>query len=178
MFTRSRLWLWFVVVCCCCLSGCVTHSVRQDGISFHYEWWLPGSLFLGSIGVVPIGLSLRQTQARWGYALLIGSPIVALVLGPSLLLEQVLVRDSGFEVHSGFWGMTANEQVKFESVVSCRLAQEKTTGKRPRMIEVLYFDLKDGAPVRLPLNNDVKIEAAKEIVVRIAKLGIPMPGFN
>lgn len=47
-----------------------------------------------------------------------------------------------------------------------------------RQIEVLYFDRKAGGAARFPLNNDVKIEAGKEIVVRATRIGIPLVGFK
>ena len=61
---------------------------------------------------------------------MIAGPVAALGFGPSLFWERVYVHDQGFEVTSGIWGMTANQEVKFDSVTSVRIEEEKTGGVR------------------------------------------------
>jgi hypothetical protein len=104
--------------------------------------------------------------------------VLGLLIAPMLFFERTHVNDQGVDVHSGIYGMTANLNVNFDSVNSIRVAQEETGGRRSRQIEVLYFDMKGGESARFPLNNDVKIEAGKEIVARAAKRGIPVVGLG
>ncbi len=174
MSNRPRLWMWLVAIGCLVSSGCVTKSVSDAGTSVHYDWWLPIGILVAGILFVPMGWVAKEHSARFGWGLIIAGPILALVFGPSMLLERVLVRDNGFDVHSGIWGMTAKQTVDFDSVKSCRIVEEDTGGRRSRRIEVLLFDRDSGPAARLPLNNDVKIEARKEILLRASQLGIPV----
>jgi hypothetical protein len=161
--------------CCLLVTGCVTKSVSESGTTFHYQWWLPIGVFLGGLVAVPGGFGLKGWSERLGWGLIILGPLAALVLAPSLFFERVFVDKKGFEVHSGIWGMTSTEKVVFDSVQSIRLTQEMSGSRRSRReIEVLYFDLKTGSATRFPLNNDIKIEAAKQIVETVAGLGIPL----
>jgi hypothetical protein len=163
---------------CLFLAGCVTKSGGDGGSTYHYEYWLPALIVLGGLACVPLGLAVRMRSGRFGWALLIMGPLIGLAIGPSLFLERVHVDARGFEVRSGIWGMTSNANVAFDALRSCRIAQEETGGRRSRQIEVLYFDVNTGPTVRLALNNDVKIEAAKEIVFHVAARGVPMVGFK
>lgn len=171
---RSGLQICLMAACCLLLAGCVTRSDSDAGASFHYEWWLPLSVLVAGVAFVPIGLGLRKQSERLGWGLIIAGPLAVLMFAPSLFLERTLVSDQGFEVRSGIWGMTANQKVDFNAVRSLRIAEEETGGRRSRQIEVLYFDLLSGPAARLPLNNDVKIEAAKEIVTRLTQRGVPL----
>ena len=171
---RSHVRFLLTAAGCLFLAGCVTKSVGNAGTSVHYARWLPIAIFLVGLVAVPVGLVLRKHTGRLGWGLIIIGPLAALMFAPSLFLERVVVSDDGFESHSGIWGMTAGANVDFDSVTSIRIAEEKTGGRRSRWIEVLYFEMKAGEDVRLPLNNDVKIEAAMEIIERAAQRGIPV----
>lgn len=178
MFVQLRMKLWMMALLCLFLAGCVTSTKGENGLRFHFEWWVPIVVLIAGIAFVPIGIAVRSYSSRTGWGLTILGPIAALGFAPSLFMEQVLVHDRGFDVRSGIWGMTANQNVDFDSVTSVRLAQEETGGRRSRQIEVLYFDKKSGESARFPLNNDLKIEAAKEIITRAGSLGIQMVGFQ
>jgi hypothetical protein len=162
---------------CLLLAGCATKSVSDAGATFHYQWWLPIGILLGCLVFVPIGWFVRTQSDRIGWGLLIVG-VLGLLIAPMLFFERTHVNDQGVDVHSGIYGMTANLNVNFDSVNSIRVAQEETGGRRSRQIEVLYFDMKGGESARFPLNNDVKIEAGKEIVARAAKRGIPVVGLG
>ena len=110
--------------------------------------------------------------------LIIGGPLVAVVLAPNLLLERTHVDDKGLEVHSGFMGTTAQQKISFDDVKSIRVGTEETGGRHSREIEVLHFDMNSGPAVKLPLNNDVKIEAGQEIVRRAHSRGITLVEGN
>lgn len=178
MSKLTRLQGLFTALCCFLMAGCVAKSASEGGVSVHYGRWFPIAILVAGILVIPIGIVVRRISTRIGWLLIVAGPIAALAFAPSLLLERAFVDDQGFEVHSGIWGMTATEKVAFNAVKSFRITQEETGGRRSRLIEVLYFEMKSGPAVRFPLNNDVKIEAGKEIVTRASRLGIPAMGFK
>ena len=161
---------------CLLMTGCVTSSVSAAGTRFHYAWWLPLGLFMAGLVFIPIGLALTKQSARFGWGLMIAGPIAALAFAPSLFLEQVTVTDKVIDVRSGIWGMTANQTIDFDSVKTLRIAQEATGGRNSRLIEVLYFDMKNGSNAKFALNNDVKIEAGKHIVRTMLTRDIPVVG--
>jgi hypothetical protein len=123
-------------------------------------------------------LALWKTSGRLALLLVVAGPAAALVFAPSLLFENVFVDGRGCKITSGFWGMTANLEIEFDSVKSIRIAQEETGGRHSRRIDVLYFEMRSGQVARFPLNNDVKTEAGKEIVVRAGQRGIPLAGSS
>lgn len=175
MRNTSRRLLWLLVPSLLWIAGCVTQSASGAGTSYHYQWSLPIGIFIGGVLCVPIGLVLRSSSARFGWGLTILGPLAALIFAPSLMMERTTVDEQGFHVRSGFFGATATQDVAFDSVASMRVTQETTGSRRSRrQIEVLYFSMKSGPEVRLPLNNDVKIEAAKDIVTRLRQRAIPM----
>jgi hypothetical protein len=173
-----RFVMWLIIPACLFLAGCVTKSASDSGTTVRYEWWVPVGVFAAGIVVVPLGLVLRRVTERYAWVLIIGGPLAALVLAPNLLLERTHVDDQGFEVHSGFMGMTAEQKVKFDDVKSIRLTNEETGGRHSREIEVLFFEMKSGPTVKLPLNNDVKIEAGLEIAMRAKARGIALVEGN
>lgn len=163
---------------CLALAGCVARTEGAEGVTVRYQWWVPALLLVGGIVAVPAGWWLRRRVARLGWAMLILGPVSALLFAPSLLAERVRVTQTGFSVNSGIWGMTANLEVPFDSVTRCRIAQEKTTGRRPRAVEVLYFSLQGGRTERLELNNDIKIDGGQEIVNALEDRDVPVDGYR
>ncbi|HEX4149549.1 MAG TPA: hypothetical protein VHY20_11195 [Pirellulales bacterium] len=158
------------------LAGCVTRSASDGGVSFRYEWWLPASIFAVGLICIPLGFFARKSSARRGWGLMIAGPVAAMAIAPSIAFESVFVDDRGFSAHSGIWGMTANLDLAFDGVRTVRIDREETGGRRSRQIEVLYFDKQRGQPEKFPLNNDIKIEAGKEIITRVQQRGIPVIG--
>ena len=178
MYKRSRRRLWLIAFGGLLVSGCVTETSNAEGFSCHYEWWLWAGAFLAGIVVVPCGWFVRNHPSRTGLTLMILGTLVAFGLAPTLCLERVLVHEQGFEVCSGIWGMTASEKAAFDTLTSSRRAEERTTGRVSRTINVLYFNLKSGSAIRLPLDNDVKIKGAEAIVAQAAHAGIQVVDFR
>jgi hypothetical protein len=178
MLNRRRLRSALLLPCCALLTGCVARSDSGAGTSFHYQWWVPVSVFAAGVVCVPIGLALWKKSGRLAPGLVVAGPGAALVSAPSLLFENVFVDGRGCQIASGIWGTTANLEIEFDQVKSIRIAQEETGGRNSRLIEVLYFEMKSGQVARFPPNNEVKTEAAKEIVARAARRGIPVAGLG
>ena len=169
----NRMRVALLAPCFLLMAGCVSKSASGDGVSIHFSWWVPIVILGGAVAAVPIGFLLRNLSSRLGWGLMIGGVICA-VIAPSFFFESVFVSDKGFDVHSGIFGMTANQKVEFGSLKSITVGTEMTTGRGARRIEVLYFDAQSGPPSKLSLNNDVKIEARKEILPRAVKAGVPV----
>jgi hypothetical protein len=168
----------FLMLVCLFLTGCVTKSVTESGISVQYHWGIALGALAAGLLAAPLGLVVRSFSTRLSWGLFVLSPVAVLMIAPSAYNEGVTIHADGFEVHSGIWGLTASQAVKFDNVTAVRLTEESTGGRRSRQIEVLYFDLKEGGSARLPLNNDVKIEAAKEILPLVDERQIPLVGFH
>jgi len=134
---------------------------------------MPILILVGAVAAVPIGFALRSFSGRLGWGLMIGGVILAIV-APSFFFESVFVNDKGFDIHSGIFGMTANQKVEFGNLKSISVGTEMTTGRGAREIEVLHFDMRSGPSGKLSLNNDVKIEGAKEILPRAMRAGVPV----
>jgi hypothetical protein len=157
-----------------CVAGCVTQSTSGDETTVRYSWWLPVTIFLAGLAVIPVGAVLRRHTARLGWGLLIGGPVAAIVFAPMLAFESVTVNDRGFAVRSGFFGRTAAQDVSFIGMRQIQIMEEMTTGRGARMIDVLVCQPESGEAIRLPLNNDVKIEGGAAIIVRARVKGIPV----
>lgn len=166
--------LGLVAASCFLLVGCVQRSITQNEVTFRYQWWLPLGVFLGGAAAVLLGLILRKLNSAAMWVLVIGGPIVSLLFAPALLSEWVKVHDAGFEKSSGLYGLGDVHEISFDSVTTIRIEIEETEGRGRRLIEVLYLEMKKGPAYPLPLNNDVRIEAGKEIVTRAQRRGIPV----
>ena len=68
-----------------------------------------------------------------------------------MFLDHVDVRTDGFSRHSGTWGMTSVQDIKYVDVNQIRAAIEESRGRRGRKVEklYLYFDLKNGSSVKV-----------------------------
>jgi hypothetical protein len=160
------------------VGGCVSRSTAGEEAWFHYRWWIPLGILVAGAAAIPLGLLVRKLafsegivgglSSRVGWTLLIAGPLAAFVFAPSFLFTSVTVTDNGFASRGGFFGMTAKKDVSFKGLRQIQIVEEATEGRYSRIIETLVFDRNSGEPERFPLNNDVCIEAAKEIVKRAA----------
>jgi hypothetical protein len=131
-------------------------------------------LFFGGLMAAPIGWKLRERSARWGWIMLIGGPIAALLIAPSIFLDRVSVNTEGFSRRSGFFGATAVQDVKFSELTGMRLRAEAERGRRGRRVTryYLYCDQKNGESTKLPLGNDVCEAAIRQILTAATASGV------
>jgi hypothetical protein len=169
----NRLLLRVSFLGLCLLSGCVAISAGETETRYHYQYWVPALILLGGLVSIPIGFFWRRSDWKIGWGLMTVVPLAAILLVFTMGFEQVTVDKHGFEVQSGFFGEP--QSVKFDSVTSVRVVKEKTSGRRARVIDVLYFDLKDGGAERFAISGDVKTEASKDIISRVKERGIAAP---
>ncbi len=152
------------------VGGCVTTTVGDAGTSFGYAWWV-GCAVLAAFGAATvIGIRLLPRHKWLGLVLV----VAGLVLAPIGFLERVDVDANGFSVRSGIWGRTATHDIAFDTLLSIAIGQEDTGGKASRRIGVLVMTRKDGSVERFALNNDVKIEGAKEIIKQASARRVPV----
>jgi hypothetical protein len=163
-----------MALCCAPLAGCVKRTTIGEEVTFHYQLWLPLGIFIVGMACIPIGLAFRKKYGGKAWAFAIAGPLVAVAWVPQLYCERTRVDPNGFEVYSGILGQTANHEITFDDVKSIRVDQELLVGRVSREIAVLHFEFKKGPAERVPLNNDVKTEAANEILVRAIRRGIPV----
>jgi hypothetical protein len=166
--SRTPIVAVFLVLAC---GGCVVQSTDGNVTTCHYAWWLPAGVLAGCIVAIPLGLVISRWSSRIGLGLVVAGPLAAIFFVPSLFFEQLKVNDEGFEVRSGIWGLTASQSVRFDGTRQLRIIQKRSSGPRPRDIDVLIFD-QAGGEARLSLNNDVKIEAGPIILERATSRGI------
>jgi hypothetical protein len=175
MLNRRRLSMCLLAPWCLLVAGCVAKSATENGVEFGFESWVPIGVLVAGLVFIPIGFALRRRSIYASWALMIGGPIFGLWAG-FVCTERYVVHDNGFEIRTGIGELSSIKKVDFAKVISCRISTDLARGRGE--IEVLNFELMGSSPVRIPLNNDLKIEAGKEIVRRAAKQGIPFPGLR
>jgi hypothetical protein len=158
------------------LSGCVQEDVNGSTITFTYAFWVPLLTLLGGLVAAPAGWYLRSKSARFGWGLLIISPIVVAGIAPSLYLDRADIDDTHFSLRTGIWGMTAVHDVKFNDLSRVRLILEESTGRRgsKRINYYLLCERKDGTSAKVPLGNKVAETAAPYLVARVKALNVPL----
>lgn len=153
-------------------------DVKVDGTThtFTYEWWIPSVILLGGLVAIPVGLVLRRSTSRFGWALLIGGPIAALGVAPSLFLDRSVVDDQHFSVRSGIWGMTAVHDVVYDKLANVRYIVEESTGRRGRTNYSYYLVCtnRDGTTAKIPMGNHCAEAAAVEFLKQAAALNVPI----
>jgi hypothetical protein len=165
----------FVAFLLLSVSGCVSESTEGQKLTFTYELWVPLVVFLGGLVAGPAGWFLRNSIQRLGWGLMILCPIAAIGFAPSLLLDKVVVDDSGFYRQSGIWGMTVNN-AKFADLQAIRITIEERRGRRGRKETTMYVvcDLKTGTQEKIPAANDVVRAALPHFVQRARDRGTPV----
>lgn len=158
------------------LNGCVREDVDGSTITVTNELWAPLVALVGGIGAAPAGWYLRKKSARFGWGLLILSPLVVFGIAPSLFLDRAVVDDTHFSLRTGIWGLTAVHEVKFADLSRIRLISEETTGRRGRKRTNYYLlcERKDGTSAKVPLGNQVAETAAPHLLERARALDIPI----
>jgi hypothetical protein len=155
-------------------GGCVDRSVNGDQITYDYAWWAPVMALLIGLVALPAGLALRKHSGRVGGGLLILSPILALFIFPTLLLDKVKVDPQHFEDRYGIWFMPSTHNVRFDDLREIRLVTYQTRTRRGgrRTKQKLVCIHKGATPQdTIELGTLVK-EAAPEIMRRAGEHGV------
>ncbi|MFO0819360.1 MAG: hypothetical protein U1A77_15545 [Pirellulales bacterium] len=105
----------FLTLACLFLTGCVTKSVTESGISVQYHWGIALGALAAGILAAPLGLVVRSFSSRLSWGLFVLGPVAILMIAPTAYREGVTIHADGFEVYSGIWGLTASQAVKFDN---------------------------------------------------------------
>ena len=173
---RSILYAGLAAILLLGLGGCVKEDVNGSTITVTNELWVPLASLVGGIAAAPAGWLLRKKSARFGWGLLIMSPLVVFGIVPSLYLDRAVVDDDHFSLRTGIWGMTAVHDVKFADLNRIRLISEESTGRRGRKRTDYYLlcERKDGTTAKVPLGNKVAETAAPRLIERAQALNVPI----
>ncbi|MBS0262960.1 MAG: hypothetical protein JSS02_13530 [Planctomycetes bacterium] len=173
---RRHRWLVCVAVVLLSCSGCVREDVSGSTVTCTNELWVPLVVFLGGLVAGPVGWYLRDRSARFGWGLLILSPVVIVGFVPSLLMDKAIVDDTHFSLRTGIWGLTAVHDVKYSELSSVSLISEEKRGRYGAKNTSYYLmcQRKDGSSSKVPLGNKVAETAAPYFLHHVQELKIPV----
>lgn len=179
---RPRMRLWLIIPACLLLDGCRfdTMSFGAHWTTYHYQWWAPLLAAVAGLGVVALGISVRNRPGWNGLAIAIIGVFLALGMSTGMYRTYARVNDQGFETGTGFWSTTP-EKIEFDNIRSVRVTHERQVEAYHASIfssgptEVLYLYRKTGGkPVRFAIANDVDRAAGNEIIKLIERRRIPI----
>ncbi len=168
----------FSLVCVVALAGCGHESVRGETTTFAYDWWLGPLLVLLGLACLPAGYQLAREGKRLAAGLLIViGPGLTVVLAPGAFLNHVTVTPDHFEVRYGFWWARERHFVRFADLEDVRVVTHQQQGTRGKhVISNLHYTLRTGRTGIIPLNGDLRWEAAPLIVKTAREHGVgPAP---
>ena len=164
-----------------CVSGCVTEKVAENGTQvFTYELWVPLSITAGGFCAVAVGFPLLKVIRKAGVAFILGGLMVAVIVGPSMLMDSASVGERQFSLRTGLWGMTAKYDLDFEhlSNVEYVVERELTDDGDERESHYLHCEHHHGKTLKISLGNNVARAAAPHLIERLEAFGIPVKGYR
>ena len=121
-----------VVALALAAGGCVDRSVKGDEIVYGFSWWVPVITLLGALVLLPVGWLLRSKSSRFGWGMMLISPVLAIVVFPTTLTDKVRVDANHFESADGVWFMSTKHDVKFDDLHELRHVTYEERGRRGR----------------------------------------------
>ena len=93
-----------LLVAVCFLTGCYERTTKPDGTAVYSAttWAILTAVVCGLVAA-PVGYALRGVSRRILWIGVIASPLLILLLVPSLLLDHATVDAQHFEGRYGFW---------------------------------------------------------------------------
>ena len=157
-------------------TGCVNETVEGTTQTFTYELWVPISLLIGGLAATLIGWFFRDVLGRFGWALLVLGPLLAVFFAPSMFRDRAVVTETAFSLRTGIWGLTSVHEVEYDDLAMIRITLEESRGRRGRKRSNYYLvcKLNDGSEAKVPMNNKVAEAAAPAFLGHAAKLGVPI----
>ena len=177
-----RLRLWLTASLCFLLAGCSNDTTMSFGAvwtTYSYQWWVPLLAAVAGLGVVVLGISVRNRPGWNGWPIAIIGVFIALVMSTGVYRTYARVNDQGFVTGTGLWSTTP-EKIEFDNIRSVRVAHEQQVSSYHLDLfnaptEVLYIYRKTGGkPVRFEIANDVDRAAGNEILKLIERRRIPI----
>src|SRR5688500_16396627 len=124
------------VAACCVLAltagGCVDRTVKGDETTYGFAWWVPLLTLVGALVLLPLGLLTRKKSSRFGWAMILIAPALALVIFPTTLTDKVKVDSNHFQSADGVWFLSTKHDVKFDDLLELRHVTYEERGRRGR----------------------------------------------
>lgn len=153
-------------------SGCVDEASDGSTMTFTYELWVPLSILFGCLLAVAVGWQIRESLERYGWALIIAGPILAMFFVPYVLRARAVVSDTSFSLRGAAWTI----DVEYGDLQLIRITSEETSRRYSgrRTTYHLSCQRKDGTREKFSLNNKVIEAAVPHLLERAAELGVPI----
>ena len=155
------------------LAGCIRETVNGSESVYTTELWAP--LLIGLVGILalPAGFALRTKSARFGWILMILSPILTFGVAPSMYMDCTTVSDKTFDVRTGIYGGT-KYSVDLGNVSAVRVTSETKRTRRGRSTTHYFnFDMKTGNSVKVPVDNSCVKASLPKLVNELQAREIP-----
>lgn len=157
------------------LAGCTNNRTEGSATIVTFEWWLPALIIVAGLVAIPVGLFVRK-KSFYGWILLIGGPIAAVVFGPGFALDKVTVTPEAFHLRTGFWFSPTVREVKFADLSSVVITKTETRGRRGR--KNVSYDLKctkkSGGQEVIPLGTLMEEGGAEAFAKAAIASGVPI----
>ena len=128
----------------------------------------PAVIAGGMLGM-PAGWFLRTVNKKWGFALMVLSPIALIVVTPAMYSDRVVVDDQHFEARYGIWFSPNVQSVRFDDLREIHYMA--TRGNRGRIKYSLNCITKAGES-RVVAAGDLVNNTVPEILERARAKGV------
>lgn len=138
-----------------------------------FAFWVPLAVILGGLAAGVIGFFLKRVNSKYGWTLLIVGPVAALVAGPGMFNDHLIVDDDHFELQTGFWFSPKVHNVKFADIVEIEIKDEQNGRNRSTS---MFCKSKNGTVDKVPVGDLMKQGAMDRIIERAQKQGFQKRG--
>ncbi len=151
------------------ISGCYERVTQGNQSIYRFAWWLGPAVIAGGILGLPAGWFLRTVNKKWGFALMVLSPVLLIIVAPATYSDRVVVDDQHFEAKYGIWFSPNMQSVRFDDLSEIRYVA--TRGHRGRIDYSLHCVTKTGETRIVPAGDLVK-NTVPEILEKAKAKGI------
>lgn len=145
------------------VAGCYDRSANGDQSVYSFALWIGILVVLGGLIFMPAGWFLRRLSERFGWGLMIFSPILLIFVGPAMFSDKVVVDNDHFEARYGFWFAPSVHNIRFSDLQEIRHVGVR--GNRNRISYQLHCVRHDGTTEVVSVGNLVR-NAVDEILAR------------
>ncbi len=155
------------------LPGCTNEAREGDVVTYTFAWWVPVSMVVGCVIVFLVGVFLL-VHSRYGWVLILGSPLFGIFLVPALFSDRVTITPNHFDLQTGIWFSPSSHHLEFANVQQIELISQVNNGRRKTTSYFMLCTLKSGGQEKVPL-GDLMRNGPTEEIVRVAHArGIPI----
>ena len=151
------------------IGGCV--RVTDDGNRqvLDYELWVPFTVLLACLAVLPAGWFLQRASQRFGLGLMVVGLALLVILVPTLFRDKVTIDDQRVSTRTGLWFFGSAESVDFDNINRVVIAVVQSTDSKGRQQtgRCVVCEKKTGPAVRLSLGG--MFDAALPYILKAAE---------